>query len=136
MYLVDTSVWIDFLRGRPGAHVDFFDHLLDDPLATGLSNVIYLEILQGARDMQAFERLQHYFSTQRFYDFANVRQFYEAAAMLFHLCRRQGITVRSTLDCLIAQCAIEHDLILLHNDRNYLGLSQSASTLRQKHFLV
>ncbi|MCX8085814.1 MAG: PIN domain-containing protein [Rhodocyclaceae bacterium] len=135
MYLVDTSVWIDYLRGRAGPHVDFLDSLLAHPLAVGLSEVIYLEILQGARDVEAFERLRRYFSSQRFYGFADSRQSYEAAARLFLDCRRQGITVRSTLDCLIAQCALENALVLLHNDRYYLALGQCAPALRQKHFL-
>jgi predicted nucleic acid-binding protein len=135
MYLADTSVWIDFLRGRIGPHVDFLDGLLDNPLAVGLSDAIYLEILQGARDAEAFERLRRYFSTQRFYAFADSRQSHEAAARMYQDCRRRGITVRSTLDCLIAQCAIEHELVLLHNDRDYVGLGQAAPALRQKHFL-
>jgi predicted nucleic acid-binding protein len=136
MYLVDTSVWIDMLRGRSGAHVDFFCRLLDDPLDVGLCDAIYLEILQGARDAAAFERLQRYLSTQRFYAFADARQSHEAAARMYLDGRSQGVTVRSTLDCLIAQCAIEHDLILLHNDRDYVALGQAVPALRQRHFLA
>ncbi len=135
MYLVDTSVWIDFLRGDGGDHVDFLDGLLDNPLAVGLSDVIYLEILQGARNPESFERLRQYFSTQRFFHFADSRRSHEAAARMFHDCRRQGITVRSSLDCLIAQCAIEHGLTLLHNDRDYLAIATMVPDLRQKHFL-
>jgi hypothetical protein len=54
---------------------------------------------------------------------------------MYHDCRRQGVTVRSSLDCLIAQCAIEHGLTLLHNDRDYLGIALNAPALQQKHFL-
>jgi hypothetical protein len=135
MYLVDTSVWIDFLRGETGAHVDFLDGLLDNPLAAGLSDVIYMEVLQGARNPESFERLRVYFSTQRFYPFADSRLSHESAASMYHDCRRQGVTVRSSLDCLIAQCAIEHGLTLLHNDRDYLGIALNAPALQQKHFL-
>lgn len=135
MYLVDTSVWIDFLRGGSGLHVDFLVGLFGNPLAFGLSDEIYLEILQGARDAAAFERLRAYFSTQRFYGFADSKRAHEAAARRYHDCRRQGVTVRSTLDCLIAQCAIENGLVLLHNDRDYLGLGLAEPALRQKHFL-
>ncbi|MGL1834077.1 type II toxin-antitoxin system VapC family toxin [Rhodocyclaceae bacterium SMB388] len=135
MYLVDTSVWIDYLRGQSGRHVAFLDSLLDNPLATGLCNAVYMEILQGARDVPSFERLQRYFSTQRFYDFVDARQAHESAAQLLLTCRQKGFTVRSTLDCLIAQCAIEHNLVLLHNDRDYVGLGKCTSNLRQHHFL-
>lgn len=136
MYLVDTSVWIDYLQGRVALHVEFLDDLLGNPLAVGLSDAIYLEILQGARDTNALERLCRYFGTQRFYGFADSRQAHEAAARLYQQGRRQGITIRSTLDCLIAQCAIENDLILLHHDRDYLNLSSVVPDLRQRHFLT
>lgn len=136
MYLVDTSVWIDFLQGRDGLHVKFLDGLLDNPLAVGLSDAIYMEILQGARDPIAFDRLRRYFGSQRFYLFADSRQAHEAAALIYQDCRRQGVTVRSALDCLIAQCAIEHHLVLLHHDRDYLNMGLVMPDLRQKHFLL
>ncbi|MFU8789259.1 MAG: PIN domain-containing protein [Methylobacter sp.] len=51
-----------------------------------------------------------------------------------HICifpaRRQGITIRSTIDCLIAQIAIEHDLILLHSDKDFLQLTKTAPQLK------
>lgn len=136
MYLVDTSVWIDYLQGKTAAHVEFLDRLLDNPLAVGLSDAIYLEILQGARDAAAFERLKKYFGSQRFYGFADSRLAHEAAAGLYQDCRRQGVTIRSTLDCLIAQCAIENGLILLHHDRDYLNLQAVVPSFRQQHFLI
>lgn len=135
MYLVDPSVWIDYLQGRCGQHVEFLDSLLDNPLAAGISDGVYMEILQGARDQNAFDRLRRYFSLQRFYLFADTRQAHEAAAQIYQDCRRQGITVRLTLDCLIAQCAIEHGLVLLHHDRDFLNMSSVVHAFRQKHFL-
>lgn len=135
MFLVDTSVWIDFLQGRGGPHVEFLDGLLDNPLAVGVSEAIYMEILQGARDQIAFDRLRRYFSSQRFYIFGDSRQAHESAAQIYQDCRRQGITVRSTLDCLIAQCAIEHGLVLLHHDRDFLKMGLVLPAFRQRHFL-
>ena len=108
MYLVDTSVWIDYLQGHDGTHVGFLEELLVNPLAVGISDAIYMEILQGARDQQAFDRLRRYFSTQRFYRFVDPEQTYAAAARIYLDCRREGVTIRSTLDCLITQCAMEH----------------------------
>ncbi|MFP5405681.1 MAG: PIN domain-containing protein, partial [Gammaproteobacteria bacterium] len=60
MYLVDTSVWIDYLKGREAAHVALLDDLLGNPLAVGISDAIYVEILQGAEDQRAFDRLRSY----------------------------------------------------------------------------
>lgn len=135
MYLVDTSVWIDYLQGRDVEHVAFLDDLLANPLAVGISDAIYVEILQGARDQQAFDRLRRYFSGQRFYRFHDPEASHAAAAQLYLDCRRQGITVRSTLDCLIAQCAIEHRLVLLHGDRDFAAMAPARRALRQLHFL-
>ena len=135
MYLVDTSVWIDYLRGRDVAHVHFIDELLANPLAVGISDLIYLEILQGATDARAFDKLRQYFSGQRFYRFIDAEASHANAAKLYFDARRAGLTVRSNLDCLIAQCAIDHSLILLHNDVNFVRLGQVVSGLKQQHFL-
>lgn len=135
MYLVDTSVWIDYLRGRDVEHVAFLDDLLDNPLAVGITDVIYLEVLQGARDQHAFDRLCRYFSGQRFHRFDDPQAGHAAAAQLYLDCRRNGITVRSALDCLIAQCAIVHELVLLHADRDFVSMAPLRPTLRQRHFL-
>ena len=135
MYLVDTSVWIDYLRGRDAAHVRFLDELLANPLAVGISDLIYLEILQGATDARAFDKLRQYFSGQRFYRFSDAEASHASAAKLYFDARRAGITVSFNLDCLIAQCAVDHDLILLHNDVNFVRLGDVAPTLKQRHFL-
>lgn len=135
MFLVDTSVWIDYLQGREGEHVAFLEEQLANPLAVGISDAIYMEILQGARDPEAFEKLRRYFSTQRIYRFDDPEQAHSAAAKIYLDCRGTGITVRSTLDCLIAQCAIEHELILLHQDRDFMHMGVVITQLKQKHFL-
>jgi predicted nucleic acid-binding protein len=62
MYLVDTSVWIRYLQGGNTEASALLDKLLDNPLAVGINHQIYLEILQGARDEQAFNKLDSYFS--------------------------------------------------------------------------
>ena len=135
MYLVDTSVWIDYLRGRDVPHVHFLDELLANPLAVGISDLIYLEILQGATDERAFDKLRQYFSGQRFYRFTDAEASHANAAKLYFNARRAGVTVRSNLDCLIAQCALDHRLILLHNDADFVRLGQVVSGLKQQHFL-
>jgi predicted nucleic acid-binding protein len=135
MYLVDTSIWIDYLNGRDAAQVEFLDDLLNNPLATGITDLIYMEILQGAGNQAAFDRFQSYFRGQRFYRFEDPEVSHGSAARIYFDCRQQGITVRSTVDCLIAQCALEHDLILLHHDRDFKNLGRALPALRQKHFL-
>lgn len=135
MYLVDTSVWVDYINGTDSPVVEFLDTLLSAPMTVGITDLIYMEILQGAKSEAGFNKLQRYFSTQQFYGFADPQNSYEAAAFTYFSCRRQGITVRSSIDCLIAQCAMENELILLHHDKDYKNLEKVLPQLRQKHFL-
>ena len=71
MYLVDTSVWVDYIRGTDSPVVEFLDNLLLAPMSVGINNHIYMEILQGAKSEAGFSKLQNYFSTQHFYGFAD-----------------------------------------------------------------
>ena len=135
MYLVDTSVWVDYIQGRDTPAVKLLDELLLNPLAVNLNDQIYLEILQGARSVESFDTLKRYFSGQLFSSFENSRGSHEKAAQIYFECRRKGITVRSSLDCLIAQCALENELILLHQDRDYIKIQSVIPALKQKHFL-
>ncbi len=135
MYLVDTSVWVDYIKGKDSSVVEFLDTLLLVPMSVGITDLIYMEILQGAKSEAGFSKLQRYFSTQQFYGFSNAQSSYEAAAFIYFSCRRQGITVRSSIDCLIAQCALENELILLHHDKDYKNLEKVIPQLQQKYFL-
>jgi predicted nucleic acid-binding protein len=136
MYLVDTSVWIDYIQGRETEAVGFLDDLLSNPLAVYLSEHIYLEILQGAKNEKSFVKLQRYFSGQQFCSFRDSKESHAQAARIYFNCRRKGITVRSSIDCLIAQCAIENKLSLLHQDNDYIKIGKVIPGLKQKHFLT
>lgn len=135
MYLVDTSVWIDYIKGKEGEHIEFLDALLQTPQAVGIMDVIYMEILQGAEDERSFTRFRNYFSSQRFYQLQQGQKSHEQAARIYFDCRRKAITVRSTIDCLIAQCAIENGLVLLHHDRDFKQIGSVVAELSQRHFL-
>lgn len=136
MYLVDTSVWIDYLAESNKPHASFLDALLGNPLAVGICDVIFMELLQGVRDNAAFDRLHDYFAGQRFYRFENPMQSHADAARIYVNCRRKGVTVRSSIDCLVAQCAIDNDVILLHHDRDFVNIGRVVKSLRQKSFLA
>jgi predicted nucleic acid-binding protein len=128
--LVDTSIWIDFLRGESSPEVERLDVMMTVGLPFGITGVIYQEILQGADSEQSFSRLAEYFGTQRFFHALDPVETHARAAELYARCRRSGITVRSTIDCLIAQIAIEHDLELLHSDRDFDNLASVINELR------
>ena len=136
MYLVDTSVWIDYLRNRDGPHVGFLAEMLSNSLAVAITPLIYMEILQGARDIKSFRRLEEFFGGQQFVDLEQPPAIgHAAAARIFFNCKKRGVTIRSSLDCLIAQCAIENGLTLFHHDRDFQRIVKVAPLLREKSFL-
>lgn len=119
MILVDTSILIDFFKGKKNDAMICFMDIVKKQIPFGITSVIFQEILQGAKNRKEFELLNKYLNYQRFYHPKDAVVSYEKAAWIFFSCRKKGITVRSTIDCSIAQTAIEHDLFLLHNDRDF-----------------
>ncbi|MDA8099281.1 MAG: PIN domain nuclease [Nitrospiraceae bacterium] len=119
MVLVDTSVLIDFLRGADNKPVSRFQQILDNSLSFGITPLIYLEVLQGTRTEKDFAVVRDYLETHRFFGLRDAKESYAAAARIYFDCRKKGIAINSTVDCLIAQTAIENDLALLHNDADF-----------------
>jgi predicted nucleic acid-binding protein len=78
MYLVDTSVWVDYLNGVATPATDLLDTLIPLPGLVGINAQIYLEILQGARSDTSFSKFKAYFSTQKLYRFADEISSHEA----------------------------------------------------------
>ena len=127
MVLVDTSVWIEFFRRvRPldlERQVDLEDVVTCPP--------IIQEILQGFGDANAWATARSaLLALPRVEDPMGLEVFLEAAE-LFREARSRGATVRSSVDCLIAACALRHDLELLHRDRDFAALAR-ISRLRQR----
>ena len=119
MVLIDTSVLIDYLRGEENEGTVKFQALLDAETPYGINSFIYLEVLQGVRSESDFRKVKSYLDTQTMYDLQDRRDSYAEAAQLYFKCRQKGITVNSSVDFLIAQTALENDLLLLHNDSDF-----------------
>lgn len=119
MILVDTSVLIDFLKGLSNPASDRLQFILDSGIPFGISSLIYQEVLQGAKTEKEFNQLKLHLGTQRFYDLKSMKDSYAEAARIYFLCKKKGFQIGSTIDCLVAQTAIEHDLFLLHNDDDF-----------------
>ncbi|GBU20803.1 hypothetical protein R80B4_00688 [Fibrobacteres bacterium R8-0-B4] len=130
MVLVDTSVFIGYFRNTPGAQYGKMKHLVDNGLPFGICNHIYQELLQGALNKNEFETLKTYLGALPFFDLKLGKLSYENAARLFFDCRKKGITVRNSIDLIIAEIAIENDLYLLHDDKDYIGISQVNKALK------
>ncbi|NNM59802.1 MAG: PIN domain nuclease [Legionellales bacterium] len=130
MYLVDTSVIIDFLRERDNQAVNFFISLLEQDMPFGITSIIYQEVLQGAKSIQDFNKLRDFLGSLIFYFPKDSVLSYAAAANIYFDCRKKGVTIRSTIDCLIVQIAIEHNLQLLHNDNDFIQIANVVPALK------
>ena len=119
MILVDTSVLIDYLGGKDSKAARTFQRVLDENIPYGINSFIYQEVLQGVKTEKDFEHAKEYLDTQTFYFLKDPRDSFSAAATICFLCRRKGITLSSTIDCLIIQTAIENNLYLLHKDGDF-----------------
>ncbi|MEX0777130.1 MAG: PIN domain-containing protein [Phycisphaeraceae bacterium] len=119
MILVDTSAWIDALGPRPGAITQRLRAHLDRGEPCALTPVILLEVLQGARSDREFDRLHAYLTAQPMLHPLDAVGTHARAAQLYRRCRAAAVTPRSSIDCLIAQLAIEHNAALLHDDRDF-----------------
>lgn len=128
--LVDTSVWIDHLRGNHAAHVAALRALLARPRAVATAPPILQEILQGATTPESFAALRARFMAIRCVAPADDVGAAIESAQLFLECRMRGRTPRSSNDCLIACIAIENGLTLLANDRDFDAIAAVEPRLR------
>jgi predicted nucleic acid-binding protein len=114
MILVDTSVLIDFLKGKKDKSSQRLKEVLQQGIPFGINSFVYQEVLQGARSEKEYKLLSKYLETQRFYHPKDPIESFAKAARIYFDCRKKGVTIRSTIDT-----AIEHDLFLLHNDGDF-----------------
>lgn len=131
MILVDTSVLIDFLKGKESEKTDKLQQIIKDDIPFGINDFVYQEVLQGAKTEKEFEMLKDYLESQRFYSLKYGSKSYSNAALMFFKCRRKGITIRSTIDLLIVETAIENELYLLHDDRDFSNMAEIIKELRE-----
>jgi predicted nucleic acid-binding protein len=111
--LVDASIWV-LVGVRPEA---LKDYVAEDQIVT--CPPVVQEILQGARNWNHFETLRAVFARIVMLDAPMPLRRYEEGARLFIQCRDAGFTIRKSVDCLIAACALAHNVQLLHNDRDF-----------------
>ena len=124
MLLIDTSVWIRVFRDRTGQVRKQLETLIDerDVLITRFTQ---LELLQGSLNEKDWTLFSTYLETQDYVELMS--HSWQAAARIYYDLRRQGLTVRSPIDCCIAQAALENDLLLIHNDQDFEAIAQVRS---------
>ena len=131
MILVDSSVWIDYFRGIPTPEAETLDSLLGtEPIATG--DLVLTEVLQGFVSDRDFNQAKKLLTSLVIVDMVG-QDIAIQAAKNFRVLRALGITVRKTIDTVIATRCIESRLPLLYSDRDfdpfveYLGLRSALS---------
>lgn len=126
--LVDTTVWIDWLRLAKTRATAALAALLDDGDAA-IAPVVLQELLQGASSPAALRTLRRRFSALPILVPADLLACHARAGELYASCRWKGITPRSAHDCLIAVLAVEHGAPLLHDDRDFAQMAGVESRL-------
>lgn len=119
MIVVDTSVLIDYLRGRSTPAAQVLDRLEDEGVPFAIPGVCCQELLQGAATSRDWSRLLVYLESQTVVHPADPWRTHVEAARIFFDCRRRGLTVRGSTDCLIAQMALDANAVLLHDDDDF-----------------
>jgi predicted nucleic acid-binding protein len=125
--LVDTSVWIEVFRARQPLVLTSFVEF--DDVVTCLP--VVQEVLQGFRDESDFRRAREAMLSLPIVEAPLGETTFLEAVALYRHARRAGRTVRSSVDCLIAACALRSDLEVLHRDRDFAALA-AVSGLRQR----
>ena len=117
MVLVDTTVWIDLFRGKATREVDELERMLEHGETICTCGVVLTEVLQGIRTDADYRKTLARFDAILFLPMD--RQIFLKAAEIYRLLRQRGVTIRKSVDCMIAAVSIEHGVALLHNDRDF-----------------
>jgi predicted nucleic acid-binding protein len=118
MILVDTSIWIDFLRGENSLERRILHQLIENEEDISITGIILTEILQGIKEEKMNHSIRDYLLEFTISEPKSIVT-YVNAARIYGECRKKGKTIRSTVDCIIAAIALENNWAILHKDRDY-----------------
>lgn len=123
MILVDSSVWVDYFNGVRSRETDFLDSILGiEPVAIG--DLILTEVLQGFRSDTDYQTAKSLLLGLTVFELLG-QDLAVRAADNYRTLRRRGITVRKTVDCIIATFCIVRGLPLLYTDRDFEPFAKS-----------
>ena len=129
MLLIDTSIWIEVLRDKSKVKAVELKKIIAErdyylPIFTKM------ELLQGCKDEVEWAKLSSYLAVQNYLE-PDYNSIWENSARLYFELRRQGITIRSNIDCAIAIMAMENNLTLYHCDKDFAAIAKH-TVLKQK----
>ena len=120
--LVDSSVWIDFLRNNKTTQTDILTNLILCRYDICICGFIFTEVLQGIRDEN-----QHLKTKSEFLNLVYLSEdfsTFDLASSIYRELRKQGITIRSTIDCMIAAIVIQNDVYFLESDKDFALINE------------
>jgi len=120
MYLIDSSIWIAYFRKK--SKLDLRSIVKPSEIYTCLP--VYQEVLQGIRDEKHFHEVKNIMNSFQFVESPLSMEVFLSAVEIYRLGRKMGITLRSSIDSLIASCALKYRLTVLHSDRDYSNISK------------
>lgn len=130
MVIVDTTVWIEYLRGADNPHTLWLEQRLQKE-RLALLDIILCEVLQGIREDHVFAQVREDLLTFHIFSSGGTNLAI-AAAQNYRLLRARGRTVRKTIDCWIATFCLQDGHQLLHRDRDF-DLFEQALGLQVVH---
>jgi predicted nucleic acid-binding protein len=128
MVLVDTTVWIDFFAARSLPHVEALENLITNREDICICGIILTEVLQGIRKDTQFGKIRDLFKNLIFLPMAYST--FLQSAVIYRTLRRKGITIPKPVDCMIASVAIQNEIPLLHNDKDFNAIERVFGLIR------
>jgi predicted nucleic acid-binding protein len=124
--IVDSSVWIDsFNPKRNTPEKEILKQIILNDYPIYLCPIIYQEVLQGIKEDKIFEEIKHILQQYKMINI-NLMEVTNYAIHLYRHLRKKGITIRKSVDCLIASYAILGDMYLLHNDSDFTQIAKGS----------
>ncbi len=123
MVVVDTSVWVDFLRGTESDEASLLSNLIVTGQEVALTDLTFTELLQGVASEKEAKLLARQLKAFRILRLGALDDF-EFAATIYRASRKQGKSVRKTIDCLIAAACVRAEAELLHKDVDFDRLAE------------
>ena len=131
MIVVDSSVWIDYFSGKMTTAAEKLDSLLGEtPIAAG--DLMLVEVLQGFRTDNDFAKARDLLMSLHIVNMLNTTIALKSAAN-FRTLRKKGVTVRKTIDTIIATYCIENKLPLLYSDKDFQPFEKHLKLQNARH---
>jgi hypothetical protein len=120
---VDTSVWIEYLGKKKSPYGRELEKLIASDIDLATADIIIMEVLQGIKDDKTHNEIKELLLAFPVFSCGGLDACLKSAE-LYRSCRKRGLTIRRSVDCLLAVTAMENNLRVLHKDRDFDHISK------------